>query len=72
MPISTSTASIRLTERTEDVDEVEDKASAHIKEIVIRIYTVEDIYTKEDTRKAKKIKDSNKKSAMSVTNKAAG
>jgi hypothetical protein len=54
------------------VDKAEDKASAHIKEIVIRIHTIENMYTKEDTKKAKEIKDSNKRNAMSVTNKAAG
>jgi hypothetical protein len=53
------------------VNEAEDKALAHIKGIVIRIHTVKDIYTEENTRKAKEIKDSNKKSAMSVTNQTA-
>jgi predicted Fe-Mo cluster-binding NifX family protein len=50
------------------VDKAEDKALAHIKRIVIRIYTVKDMYIKENIREAKKIKDSDKKSAMFVTN----
>jgi hypothetical protein len=54
------------------VDEAEDKALAHIKKIVIGIYTVKDIYTKENTKEAKKIKDSDKRSATFITNKAAG
>jgi hypothetical protein len=70
--ISINTASTRPTERTEDIDKAEDKASAHIKKIVIRIHTVEDIHTEENTREAKEIKDSNKRNAMFVTNKAAG
>jgi hypothetical protein len=72
MPISTSTASTRPTEHTKDMDKAEDKALAHIKEIVIGIHTVKDIHTKENTREAKKIKDSDKRNAMSVINKAAG
>jgi hypothetical protein len=52
------------------VDKAKNEALAYIKEIVIRIHTVKDIYTKKDTREAKKIKDSNKKSAMFITNKA--
>jgi hypothetical protein len=70
MLISTNTASTKPIKHTEDVDKAEDKALAHIKGIVIRIYTVEDMYTKEDTKEAKEIKDSNKRSAMSVTNQA--
>jgi hypothetical protein len=54
------------------VDKAEDEASAHIKEIVIGIYTVKDIHTKEDTREAKEIEDPDKRNAMFVTNKAAG
>ena len=72
MLISTNMASTRPTERTKDVDEAEDEASGHIKEIVIGIHTVEDMYTEEDTREAKEIKDSDKRSATFVTNKAAG
>jgi hypothetical protein len=53
------------------VDKAEDKALAHIKGIVMRIHTMEDIYTEKNTRKAKKIKDSNKRSAIFVTNQAA-
>jgi hypothetical protein len=52
------------------VDKAEDKALAYIKGIVIKIHTVKDIYTKENTKKAKKIKDFNKRSAIFVTNKA--
>jgi hypothetical protein len=52
------------------VNKTEDKALAHIKKIVIRIHTIKDIYTKEDTRKAKEIRDSDKRSAISMTNKA--
>jgi hypothetical protein len=63
MLISTNIASIRLTERTEDIDKLEDKALAYTKEIVQGIYTIE-----KDTKKAKKIKDSDKRSAMSMTN----
>jgi hypothetical protein len=70
MPISTNTASTGPIERTEDVDKAEDKALAYIKRIMIRIHTIENIYTKENTREAKKIKDSDKKSAMFVTNQA--
>jgi hypothetical protein len=72
MLISTSTASTGPTEHTEDIDKAEDKALAHIEEIVIRIYTMEDMYTEEDTREAKEIKDSDKRNAMFMTNKAAG
>jgi hypothetical protein len=66
--MSTNTASTRPIERTEDVDKAEDKALTHIEGIVIRIHTVEDMYTEEDTREAKEIEDSDKRSAMSVTN----
>jgi hypothetical protein len=72
IPISTNTASTRLTERTKDKDKAEDKASAYIEEIVIGIHTIEDMYTKENTKEAKEIEDSNKRSAMFITNKAAG
>jgi hypothetical protein len=60
-------ASTGPTEHIKDVDEAEDEALAHTKETVQGTYTAE-----EDTREAKEIKDSNKKSAMSVTNQAAG
>jgi hypothetical protein len=72
MLISTNMASTGPTERTEDVDKAEDKALAYTEEIVIGIYTAEDMHTKEDTREAKEIKDSDKRSATFVTNKAAG
>jgi hypothetical protein len=72
MPMSTSTASTGPTEHTEDMNEAEDKALAHIKEIVIGIHTVKDMHTEENTREAKEIEDSDKKNATSVTNKAAG
>jgi hypothetical protein len=64
--------STRPTKRTKDVDKAEDKALAYTEEIVIGIHTIKDIYTEENTRKAKKIKDFNKRSATFVTNKAAG
>jgi hypothetical protein len=64
-------ASTRPTEHTEDVDKAEDEALAYIKKIVIGIYTAKDMYTKENTREAKEIKDSDKRSATFVTNKAA-
>jgi hypothetical protein len=63
MPISTNIASTRPTEHTEDVDKAEDKALAHIKETVQGTHT-----TEEDTKEAKKIKDSDKRSAMFVIN----
>jgi hypothetical protein len=68
MLMSTNTASTGPIKRTEDVDEAEDKALVYIEGIVIGIYTVEDMYTEEDTREAKEIEDSDKRSAMSVTN----
>jgi hypothetical protein len=72
MLMSTNMASTRPTEHTEDVNKAEDEALAYTEEIVIRIYTTEDIHTEEDTKEAKKIKDSDKRSATFVTNKAAG
>jgi hypothetical protein len=54
------------------VDKAEDEALAYIEGIVMGIHTVKDMYTKENTKEAKKIKDSDKRSAMFVTNKAAG
>jgi hypothetical protein len=54
------------------VDKAEDEALAHIEGILIGIHTVEDMYTEENTREAKEIKDFNKRSAMFVTNQAAG
>jgi hypothetical protein len=54
------------------VNKAENEALAHIKGIVIGIHTIKDIYTKEDTKKAKEIKDSDKKSTMFITNQAAG
>jgi hypothetical protein len=71
MLISTNTASTGPIERTKDVDKAEDEALAHIKGIVMGIHTVKDMYTEENTKEAKKIKDSDKRSAMSVTNQAA-
>jgi hypothetical protein len=71
MLISTNIASTRPTERIKNIDKAEDKALAHTKKIVIGIYTTEDIYTKENTKKAKKIKDSDKRSVTFMTNKAA-
>jgi hypothetical protein len=64
--MSTNMASTRPTERTEDVGESEDKALAHIEEIVQGIHT-----TEKDTREAKEIEHSDRRSAMFVTNQAA-
>jgi hypothetical protein len=72
MLISTNTASTRPTKRTKDKDKAKDKALAYIEKIVIGIYTVEDMYTEEDTREAKEIKNSDKRSVTFMTNKAAG
>jgi hypothetical protein len=66
---SINIVSTRPTKHIKDKDKTEDEALAHIKEIVIGIYTIKDIYIKEDTKKAKKIKNSDKRSAISVTNK---
>jgi hypothetical protein len=63
IPISTNIASTRPTKHTEDVDKAEDKASAHSKEIVQGTHTIE-----QNTREAKEIEHSDRKSAMSVTN----
>jgi hypothetical protein len=71
MLISINTASTKPTERIKDIDKTKDKALAHIKKIVIRIYTVKNIHIKKDTGEAKEIKDSDKKNAMFITNKAA-
>jgi hypothetical protein len=65
--ISTNIASTRPTKRTKDVDESEDEALAHTKEIVQGIHTIE-----KDTREAKKIEYSDRRSAIFVTNQAAG
>jgi hypothetical protein len=72
MLISISTVSTKPTKRTKDVNKAEDKALTYIKKIVIRIYTVENIHIEENTKKTKEIKDSDKRSATFVTNKAAG
>jgi hypothetical protein len=53
-------ASTEPTEHTKDVDKAEDKALVYTEEIVMGIHTTEDIYTEEDTKEAKEIKDSNK------------
>jgi hypothetical protein len=45
------------------MDKAEDEALAHTEETVQETYTVE-----EDTKEAKEIKDSDKRSAMFVTN----
>jgi hypothetical protein len=71
MLISINIASTKPTEHTKDKDKAEDKALAYIEKIVMGIHTVEDIYIKEDTKEAKEIKDSNKRSVMFVINKAA-
>jgi hypothetical protein len=49
------------------VDKAKDKALAHTEEIVQGIHII-----KEDTRETKKIKHSNRRSAMFITNQAAG
>jgi hypothetical protein len=72
MLISTNTASIKPTEHKKNVDKTKDKALVYIKRIVIGIYTIKNIYIEKDTKKAKKIEDFNKRSAMFITNKAAG
>jgi cytoskeletal protein RodZ len=59
-------ASTRPTEHTEDVDKAEDKALAYTEETVQGTHI-----TEEDTRKAKEIEYSNRRSATSVTNQAA-
>jgi hypothetical protein len=69
--MSISTASTRPTKHIKDMNKTEDKALVYIKKIVIGIHTIEDIYTEENTKKAKEIKDSDKRNATSVTNKAA-
>jgi hypothetical protein len=66
MPISINIAIIRLVERTEDVDETEDKALAHTEEIVKGIHTAE-----ENTKEVKKIEHSDK-SARFAINQAVG
>jgi hypothetical protein len=54
MLISTNTASTRLIKRTKNVNKAENKALAYIKKIVIRIYTVKNIYTKRTPKKLKR------------------
>jgi hypothetical protein len=61
MLISINIVSIRPTKRTKNVNKAKNKALAHIKEIIIKIHTIKNIYTEKNTKKAKKIKDSNKK-----------
>jgi hypothetical protein len=63
MLMSTNIASTGPTERTEDVNELKDKALAYIKKIVQRIHIIE-----KNTRKAKKIEHSNRRNTMFVTN----
>jgi hypothetical protein len=63
MLISTNIASIRPTEHTEDVDKAKDKVLAYTEETVQGTYTAE-----ENTREAKEIKHSNRKSVMFMTN----
>jgi hypothetical protein len=66
MLMSTNMASTEPTEHTEDVDKAEDEALAYTEKTVQGTHTAE-----ENTREAKEIKDSDKRSAMSVTNQAA-
>jgi hypothetical protein len=68
MLISTNTANTKPTKRIKDIDKAEDKALAHIKKIVIKIYTVKNIYTEKDTKKAKEIKYFNRRSVKFIIN----
>jgi len=52
----------------EDEDKPEDKVLAHIEDIMEGIYTIEEIYTKEDTREIKGVKASNRRNAIFVIN----
>jgi len=61
--ISISIINIRLIKYIEDIDKAEDKALAHIEEIIEGIYIIE-----EDTREVKEIKDSNRRSAIFIIN----
>ena len=63
MLISISIINIRLIKYIEDIDKAEDKALAHIEEIIEGIHI-----TEEDTRDVKEIKDSNRRSAMFIIN----
>jgi hypothetical protein len=63
MLISISTVSTKPTEHTKNIDKAEDKVLTYTEETVQGTYIIE-----EDTRKAKKIKDSDKRSAIFVTN----
>jgi hypothetical protein len=56
-------ASTRPSKHIKDVDKAEDKALIYIEKTVQGTYTIE-----KDTKEAKEIKDSDKRSAMSVTN----
>jgi hypothetical protein len=67
MLISTNMASTRPTKHIKDVDEAEDKALAYTEETVQGTHT-----TEENTKEAKEIKNSDKRSAISVINQAAG
>jgi hypothetical protein len=64
--MSTKSASTRPTGRTEDVNKSKDKALVYIEEIMQGIHTVE-----ENTREAKEIKYSDRRSVTFVTNQAA-
>jgi hypothetical protein len=66
MLISTNIASTKLIKHTKDIDKAEDKALAHTEKTVQETYT-----TEEDTKEAKEIENSNKRSVISVTNQAA-
>jgi hypothetical protein len=63
MLISINIASIRPTKRTKDMNKSKNKALAYIKKIVQGIYIAE-----KNTKEAKKIKHSNRRSAMFITN----
>ena len=61
MLISISIINIRLIKYIENVDKVEDKALAHIEEIIEGIHI-----TEEDTREVKEIKDSNRSATFAI------
>ena len=56
-----SIINIRLIKYIEDVDKAEDKALAHIEEIVEGIHI-----TEEDTREVKEIEDSNRSAMFAI------
>ena len=63
---------IGLIKCIKDEDELEDKALAYTEDIIKGIYTVEEIYTKEDTKEVKGVKASNRRNVMFIINQAVG